>query len=539
MALHDLRSLSRSTGLSDFEKLFHVMADPAKLRVFVSSVQKELEHERVAIASLITTDPFLMQHCEPVLFEKEPIPAHPAPQPYLECLRSCQVYLLLICNEYGDLDGALSATHHEYRLAQEKHLPTLVFIKGATDANRKPETKAFVDEIKKAKHTYRRFIDREDLKPEVRRALLNLLKQEFSFLPSLDEAAGGRELIEAASVFESKPLPEVPWSALQPDLLSRFAAAVVESPGMRGFYDSVCPHMHARGLLWRDSAKDAYFATAGGLLVFGLHPADHLPQAEILVDAYADTKITGRPRGQLNINAPIPHAIEQALAFVDKHTFHPTRVVGINNIALDEYPVAALREALVNATAHRQYDDASRKISIQVFSDRLVVASPGYAPSPLTLAKLRRGTYRACSRNPVIAQTLATLRLMEQRGSGFARMHDSMLDHGLDAPTFEQQDGFFIVTFHGPNGKYDRIKTPEGAVGLVPPAVEAQLNSRQKKILVEVQKNGSVTSGWCRKRLGVAYQTVYRDLGGLVELGILQPVGRGRSTKYVLRRELR
>jgi predicted HTH transcriptional regulator len=219
---------------------------------------------------------------------------------------------------------------------------------------------------------------------------------------------------------------------------------------------------------------------------------------------------------------------------VDKHTFHPTRVVGINNIALDEYPVAALREALVNAMAHRTYDDASRKVNIQVFSDRIVVASPGYPPSPLTLAKLRRGNYRACSRNPVIAQTLATLQLMEQRGSGFARMRDAMLNHGLDAPTFAEQDGYFVVTFPGPNGNYDRIKTPEGATGLVSPAVEAQLNDRQKAIMVEAQKAGSVTSGWCRKRFGVTYNTAYLDLSDLVERKLLVQAGKGRATRYQL-----
>ena len=45
-----------------------------------------------------------------------------------------------------------------------------------------------------------------------------------------------------------------------------------------------------------------------------------------------------------------------------------------------------------------------------------------------TLAKLRKGNYRACSRNPVMAQAFATLKLMEQRGSGFARMRDAMLN---------------------------------------------------------------------------------------------------------------
>ena len=135
--------------------------------------------------------------------------------------------------------------------------------------------------------------------------------------------------------------------------------------------------------------------------------------------------------------------------------------------------------------------------------------------------------------NPLIAQALATLKLMEQRGSGFARMRHAMLNHGLDAPDFGEQDGYFVVTFPGPNGNYDRLKVPEGADRLVSPAIEDQLNDRQKQILVEVQKVGSVTSGWCRRRFGVAYQTVYRDLGGLVELGLLVAVGRGRSTKYV------
>jgi ATP-dependent DNA helicase RecG len=506
----------------------------SKLRVFVSSVQKELEAERVAIASLITTDPFLMQHCEPVLWEKEPAPARPADKPYLECLRSCQIYILLIFNDYGQLDGDVSATHHEYRLAQKLKLPTLVFLKGADDA-RKDTTRDFINEIKQHKHTYKRFIDREDLKPELRRGLLNLLKTEFKFEPSADESAGGREQIEASSTFESKPLPGVPWSSLDSKQVSGFGSLVAAGSASHGFQDSVCPSMHARGLLWRDTAKGEFYATAAGLLVFGQSPADYFPQVVLLADAYAGTKVSGKPRGQLNINAPLAVAIESALQFVDKHTFHPTRVVGINNVALDEYPQRALREALVNAVAHRNYEDASRKIMVEVFTDRVVISSPGYPPAPLTLAKLRRGNYRPCSRNPVIAQTLATFKLMEQRGSGFARMRDAMLNHGLDAPTFTEQDGYFVVTFPGPDGNYDRLKVSAGAAGLITPAVESQLNERQKKIMIEVQKTGFVTSGWCRRNLDVVYDTIRRDLIALVQLGLIKSQGRGRNARYVIK----
>jgi len=92
---------------------------------------------------------------------------------------------------------------------------------------------------------------------------------------------------------------------------------------------------------------------------------------------------------------------------------------------------------------------------VEVFFDRVVVSSPGSLPQPLTLAKLRRGKYRPCSRNPVVAQSLALLNLMEQRGSGLARMKAAMLDHGLDAPEFAMVDGYFQVVLPGPKDDLD------------------------------------------------------------------------------------
>ena len=100
------------------------------IRIFISSVQKELELERAAIAALISTDPFLLQHCVAVLFEKEPPPSRPASKPYLATLKNCQAYVLMIANEYGSPDGEISATHHEYREARKLGLPTIVSSKG-------------------------------------------------------------------------------------------------------------------------------------------------------------------------------------------------------------------------------------------------------------------------------------------------------------------------------------------------------------------------------------------------------------------------
>jgi len=73
----------------------------------------------------------------------------------------------------------------------------------------------------------------------------------------------------------------------------------------------------------------------------------------------------------------------------------------------------------------------------------------------------------------------------------------------------------------------------------VPPSVEAQLNERQKQIMIQVQKEGEVTSGWCRKAFEVSYNTTYRDLSDLVNKGLLIQRGQGRATRYELNVERR
>lgn len=504
-----------------------------KRRIFISSVQKELELERAAVAGLISTDPFFIQHCEAVLFEKEPPPPQPAKQPYLDCLRGCSVYVLILANEYGRPDGDLSATHHEYRLAQQLKLPTIVFIKGMSDADkvRSAEVRDFITEIKKDGYTYKRFHDREDLKPEMLRALMRTLDDTFGIKATTAEIDEGKHLIDAASPFESAVLADVTVEGLDQDLLISFnhrtATNTVEQIGRSGG-----EALQARGLAVRGKAHDVFYATAAAYLLFGQHPANRFPQCEILVDAYDDVRIHGRPKGQATINAPLPHALEQALRFVDDHTFHPRRVVGLNNLRLDEYPVAALREAVVNAVAHRSYDDSSRKVFVRVFSDRVEVSSPGYPPQPLTLAKLRRGGYRPCSRNPLIAQSLATLGVMEQRGSGFSRIRDSMLNHGLDEAKISQEDGFFVVTLPGPAGNYDRLNVPAGLTGPVTPAIEAQLNDRQRKMVGLLAVGEELTSRRYEKEFGISRPVTAKDFGVLVRLGLAEKVGSGRSTRY-------
>jgi len=67
----------------------------------------------------------------------------------------------------------------------------------------------------------------------------------------------------------------------------------------------------------------------------------------------------------------------------------------------------------------------------------------------------------------------------------------------------------------------------------VTPAIEAQLNERQKRIYARVMAEGMVTRGWCVTEFGVANDTAGRDLKSLTEFGLLELVGKGRTVRYM------
>jgi len=504
----------------------------ARIRVFVSSVQKELEDERLIVQNLVNTDSFLSTHCVPVLYEFEPASPTDAMQGCLECLDSCQVYVVIVGSQQGARVGELTITHAEYRRAKEQGLPIIAFIKGDRHMKREEGAEALLNEIDSDGLKYKRFGNVIELQREVRLALVKLLEDRFGIAPTSDEDEIADQTIAATSAFESRPLNRVRWTDLDPEVTRRLIAAAEERDPADLSEDDLLAGAALRGLIWREGVSGEYFATAAGVLLLAKDPSAVFPQCRVLADVYRGTELDSEPRDHQDIREPIPRAVERAIAFVDRNTRHPMRVVGLNRVRLDEYPVEALREALVNAMVHRQYEDAGRKILLEVFSDRVVVSSPGFPPAPITLANLRKGKYRPCSRNPVLAQCLSYFQRIEERGSGFRRMRGEMLDHGLDAPILSTDTGYFQVTLPGPGEDIDRLRAPESFATLAP-AVEAQLNQRQRTILEHTLQQGSVTTRWCVETLGVARDTALRDLVGLVTLDLLEPKGGGRSARYV------
>ena len=506
----------------------------AKLRIFVSSVQKELEDERLIVQNLVNTDAFLSAYCVPVLYEFEPASPDKALEGCLQSLENCQVYILIVGVEYGTPVGAVSITHAEYLKAKAKKLPVLAFIKGDRSVKREEGTLKLLAELDADGPKYKRFGNVIELQKEVRAALAKLLKDRFNLSPTSDENQIAEQTIEATSSFESQTLTRLTWHNLDHAVLGRLIAASENRDADALSQSELLSGAAARGLVWRDLSTGEHYATAAGVVLLASDPSMVFPQCRILTDAYRSTEPDGDPRDHEDIRGPMPLVIDRAIAFIDRNTRHPMRIVGLERLRLDEYPVDGLREALVNAVAHRQYEDAGRKIILEVFADRLVISSPGLPPKPITLASLRRGKYRPCSRNPVLAQCLSYFHRIEERGSGFRRMKDHMLNHGLDEPVLGTDMGYFQITFPGPGDNIERLRTPAARL-TVTPAVEAQLNERQRAMVALLVQGEILTSRRCEKEFGVTRDTANRDFSHLISLGLVTKEGSGRSTRYILK----
>jgi len=184
-----------------------------------------------------------------------------------------------------------------------------------------------------------------------------------------------------------------------------------------------------------------------------------------------------------------------------------------------EYPLEALREAIVNAVCHRDYLDVGHT-QVRWYDDHLVFINPGGLPPPLRLEDLKR-PHRSVPRNRKVAEMFFYVGWIEQWGRGIQKMLDECAAAGLPEPEFAERQGALWVTFR------KDILTEEHLRSL-------GLNERQIRAVFWVKGKGSITNREYRQLTGLSDEGARRDLNALVSKGILHSEGRGRAVRYVL-----
>ncbi len=197
----------------------------------------------------------------------------------------------------------------------------------------------------------------------------------------------------------------------------------------------------------------------------------------------------------------------------------------IQRVEVWEYPLDALREAVVNALIHRDYNQLGR-VDIRVFDDRIVVSNPGGLPGSLTVEELQAEGHASIRRNPLLAQTLYYAGLVEQWGTGTVRMAQACEAQGLPAPQFEAWPERFSMTLYNSPYLDSRLR----ALGL---------SDRQMKIIRHARQVRTIGSLEVQELVGVSERTALRDLGALEEAGLLRRTSQtGRRTRYAVLRTL-
>lgn len=210
--------------------------------------------------------------------------------------------------------------------------------------------------------------------------------------------------------------------------------------------------------------------TVAGLLFFADWPQLHLNHATILA-----ARLVGARGVQISdratIEGPIPEVIDRAIQFVQRNTRHGLQIgdpLTGRAREIDEYPGAAVREAIINACCHRDYLERAA-IQLKIYDDRLVIANPGGLLPGLSVAHLE-GIHKA--RNPLLADWLHVLGYVERFGIGILRMREAMEQAGLPTPRFASRPDWFEVTLHGP-GAHSTVAQSEN----VAPADSLRSNS--------------------------------------------------------------
>lgn len=183
--------------------------------------------------------------------------------------------------------------------------------------------------------------------------------------------------------------------------------------------------------------------TIGGVLLFGYHRKQYFPDAVIRCARFDGLSST-RFIDQLDIDEYLPQAVESTMSFIRKNTRIGLDINGIKSEETPEYPLAAVREAVVNALVHTDYSITGANIRVAIFDDRIEISNPGCLPFGQTLESAMAGTSKL--RNRVIGRVFKELKLIEQWGTGIKRIITACAKQGLPEPLFEELGLSFRVT---------------------------------------------------------------------------------------------
>jgi ATP-dependent DNA helicase RecG len=262
----------------------------------------------------------------------------------------------------------------------------------------------------------------------------------------------------------------------------------------------------------------------GAILLFGKEPEKYFPYLKIRLGRFnakgdiIDDKLVG---GNLF------HQLNTAFTILQQHIGISYKIqLTLERKDVRDYPLPALREALLNAVAHRNYADVANPITVKTYDDHVWIANPGGLLEGLTVDDLKK-QHQSRRRNPAIAHVLFLAGYIENFGTGTLRIMNEMHDAGLPEPEFKEEMGGFSLYLYKDVFADEIIE-------------QLNLSDRQTKAIHFVKDKGKITNTEYQKLTAVSKTTASRELATLVKMQLLSQRGTtGKGTYYVLYTPLR
>jgi len=213
--------------------------------------------------------------------------------------------------------------------------------------------------------------------------------------------------------------------------------------------------------------------------------------------------------------------LERIVEAIKKHLSVRFEIKGIERRDVWDYPIEALREAVINALIHKDYLSTA-EIQIKIYDDKIWMWNPGKLPEQLSIEDLKK-EHSSYPRNPLIANVFYLAGFIERWGSGTKRIVDLCNEQDLPEPDYREEQGGFSVWF------YKDIYTEENLRKM-------ELNERQLKAVMYVKEKGKITNKEYQKVCNTSERTATRDLVDLLDKGLFKKRGvTGKGVEYSLK----
>lgn len=290
-----------------------------------------------------------------------------------------------------------------------------------------------------------------------------------------------------------------------------------------------------------DEKEGQFYLNQTGVLFFAREPTQRLFHACVICALFKGTgKAYILDRKELSGN--LLENIEEALIFLKKHLQLRWEITSDSTRRKEilELPEVALREAMVNAVCHRDYNEAGAHVMVEVFDDRVEIYNPGGLPKGLPPKDFGR---RSVCRNPNIAGLMLRCDYIEKMGTGIERIREALAKANCP-PVNIRFDRMFTLEFPRPtyadSGKTNDQKRPGTGKGSEKTSEKTSEKKRLKtsdKILNLAAADPQITIAQLSEIIGITTRSIERNIKKLQQQGRLFRIGPDKGGRWEIVKE--